>query len=202
MGKFIGYLIGGLMMLLVGIFGTQSAKDSRADAMERFHITAVEAPLFKACTSTMSYHEIGFKSGVSTMAGCACTARELTDNIRASQMDSTRAIMKRMLKEAGTDSTNFSLAADLMAIKREHNLDNRSSIRLIEKVNETMSYCSDPRTHWTDEQSTLAKANDMELRSKTHVNNRTPRQVIEDKVLNSEMSRAAADKRLNALHSF
>ncbi len=174
MSKVIGYLIGGSIILALGASGTQASKNKRAEAMERFEITETETPILEACTRTMSTYNVGFKTDVSKISGCACLARELSDRVHSSRHEASRAYMARLIQEGG-DDIDVDFATDMLKIQQDHKLDARESGSILNKLGDAMEVCSDPRTHWTAAQAGTAEENMEQVKANFKKNANKPR---------------------------
>ncbi len=169
MSKVIGYLIGGSVILALGVGGSQSSKQRRAEAMERFEISEAETPILNACTSTMSTYNVEFKTDVSDVSGCACLARELTDEVHPSRIEPARVILTRMIKSGG-DNVDSDLESDLMKIQADYKLDMFETNSIMDKLGAAMETCADPRTHWSASQAANAEANMEEVKANFEAN--------------------------------
>lgn len=159
MNKAITYMVGAGVIGIIAIAGNQATKKQRAEAMDMFAVTEAEAPLMRTCENTLSSNSLEFKSGVSPISACACVARQVTDNVKASESDAAVSFLSYLISSnGGKDENAEKFVSTLEHIQTTYKLSDARTMAVATAASGAISFCGDPRNLETAEQTASRQA--------------------------------------------
>jgi len=173
---------GAAVFAVVAVVGGNSLKEQRATAIERFALTELELPIMDACEDTVSRHNIEFKSGVKSITGCGCIAREIADSASTSEYTAATAVLSAVIAGGDSDTTPEAFEKGLRAAQSANGLSEIRLLGHVDKATAAIQHCSKHESHMSEED--LAGADTAK------------REALDRLVAEGHMTRAEADARL------
>ena len=119
MFRLAGLALGLTMIATIALLGQERDDPAMAQIASEFQLTAQDIRLMQACTVSMRDNGIRFASGIESLTGCGCIAREIADHVDTPDRPAAESLMKTAHTYYSTrtrDEAAFTAAIDELQI--------------------------------------------------------------------------------------